>query len=598
MNLPRVASEFVRTLLRYYRFFRSYAGRRIFALIAIALVGSWAEAIGIALFFPIFSPGGASTPIAAAVARVVERLGLPPGVPGTLLLIVAAFTVKGVFLFLGGAYQYRVSSDVTRRMRERIVSALREVSYRHLLGTNTGVVTNVVTAEVSRSTSAFVHYAKVFPHLVNIAIFFVIILMLEWRMTLLVAAAGASVMLLVRIPAALSRRESLAISGESGGLAALLVQAVQGSKYLLSTSSFDRLERKILSSTRALARAEYRIGALYSLSTALAQPLIVVLMACVLFYYAVALGQDLAPAFVLMMYLYRILAEIFALQVDWQNFCSFSGGLDAVQRTIEDVERARAPRGREPFEGLRQSLELRGVTFAYDRGPVLSNIDVRVERNQAVGFVGESGAGKSTVVDLLTGLLEPGAGRVLVDGRDQASIEPGSFRRKVGFVPQEAVLFDDTVANNICLWSADPGRPDVQARIREAARQAHCDAFVEAMPEGYATRVGDRGVKLSGGQRQRLAIARELFKAPEILILDEATSALDSESEALIQQSIQALKGRMTILIIAHRLSTVRICDRLYVLDRGAVVEEGAVAELLGRPSSRFRRMCELQVLS
>jgi subfamily B ATP-binding cassette protein MsbA len=593
-----VASEFLSTLLRYYRFFRGYAGRRIFVLVAISLVGSYAEAIGIALFFPVFSPAGTSAPLSGAVARVVRLLGLPEGLPGTLLLILAAFSLKGVFLFLGGAYQYRVSSDVTRRIRERITSALHRASYRHLLGINTGAVTNVVTAEVSRTTSAFVHYSKVFPHLIQIAVFFAIILALEWRMTLLVAAAGAAVMLLVRIPAALSRRESRAVSGENGALAGLLVQAVQGAKYLLSTSSFDRLERKIVASTRTLARAEYRIGALYSLSTALAQPLIVLLMVCVLFYYAVALRQDLAPAFVLMMYLYRILAEIFALQVDWQNFCSFSGGLDAVERTLAELERARASRGRQPFTGLRQGLELRGVTFAYDRGAVLSGVDVRVGRNQTVGFVGESGAGKSTVVDLLTGLLEPQSGGVFVDGVDLSTIEPESFRRRVGYVPQEAILFDDTIGDNICLWSADAARADVQARISEAARQAHCEAFIEAMPEGYATRVGDRGVKLSGGQRQRLAIARELFKAPEILILDEATSALDSESEALIQQSIQALKGRMTILIIAHRLSTVRTCDRLYVLDGGRVVEEGAVADLLGRPSSRFRRMCELQVLS
>jgi subfamily B ATP-binding cassette protein MsbA len=593
-----LALEFLASFRRYWRFFHGYAGRRIHALIAIALVGSWAEAIGIALFFPIFSPGAAGGALSRAIALGVQALGLPPGVPGTLVLIVVAFTLKGLFLYWGGAYQYGVSSDVTCRIRERIVAAIGGAEYRHLVGASSGQLTSVITAEASRTSTAFVYYSKVFPHAINVGVFFVIILALEPRMTLLVAATGAAVGLLVRIPARLSYRESRAMSSEHGALAALLIQTVQGARYLLSTASFAPLRDRIVASARRLARAEHRIGALYSLSTAAAQPMVVLLLAGVLFYTAVVRAQSLAPAFVLMMYLYRILVELFTMQTDWQHFCSFAGGLDTVERTIRQLEEHRAHPGTEPFGGLRQGLELRGVGFAYQGGPpVISDLDLRVERNRTVALVGPSGAGKSTVVDLLTGLLSPQSGAVLVDGRDLASVDPGQLRRVVGYVPQEPMLFDDTVANNISLWSVDPAQPEGMARIRDAARRASCDGFVQAMPGGYASRVGDRGVKLSGGQRQRLSIARELFKSPEILILDEATSALDSESEALIQASIQALRGTMTILIIAHRLSTIRGCDHLYVLENGRLAEEGGFQELLDRPSSRFRRMCELQEL-
>jgi ABC-type multidrug transport system fused ATPase/permease subunit len=597
-KLLGVVLEFVITLGRYYRFFHTYAGRRILALIAIALVGSWVEAIGIALFFPVLSPGAPAGSLAHSIERAVDLLGLPPGLPGTLLLIVLAFTLKGLFLFLGGAYQYAVSSDVTRRIRERIVSAVRGAEYRYLVGTSSGQLTSVMTGEVGRTSTSFVFYSKVFPHLINMGVFFVVILVLEWRMTVLVGAAGIAVMLLVRIPARLSYRESRAVSGENGALASSMVQTVQNARYLLSTASFDRLEARIVASARRLARAEHRIGTLYSLSTALAQPLVVLLLAGVLFYYAALRAQSLAPAFVVMMYLYRILTEIFAMQTDWQYFCALAGGLDTVERTIRELEENRARPGREPFDGLRQGIELRGVSFAYQGGPVVvSDLELRVKRNRTVALVGTSGAGKSTVVDLLTGLLEPQSGEVLADARNLSSIDPGQFRRVIGYVPQEAMLFDDTVANNICLWSADPARPEVLARIREAAQRAHCDEFIRAMPEGYASRIGDRGIKLSGGQRQRLSIARELFKAPEILILDEATSALDSESEALIQASIQSLRGTMTILVIAHRLSTVRSCDHVYVLEKGRLAEDGGFQELLARPSSRLRRMCELQEL-
>src|SRR5262249_13836188 len=172
-------------------------------------------------------------------------------------------------------------------------------------------------------------------------------------------------------------------------------------------------------------------------------------------------------------------------------------------------------------------------------------------------------------------------------------IDLETLRRRIGYVPQDAMLFDDTVANNISLWS-----PATEAAIRDAAARAKCLEFIDAMPAGLATPVGDRGIKLSGGQRQRLAIARELFKQPDILVLDEATSALDSESERAIQQSIDAIKGQMTILIIAHRLSTVRNSDLVCVLNAGRIVEQGSYTELVNRPDSRFRRMVDLQQLT
>jgi subfamily B ATP-binding cassette protein MsbA len=178
-----------------------------------------------------------------------------------------------------------------------------------------------------------------------------------------------------------------------------------------------------------------------------------------------------------------------------------------------------------------------------------------------------------------------------MDGTDLASIDLATLRQRIGYVPQDAILFDDTVAANISLWSEDMSRE----RIRDAAERARCVEFIDRMPEGFDTPIGDRGVKLSGGQRQRIAIARELVRDPAILVLDEATSALDSESELAIQQSIDQLKGKMTIVIIAHRLSTIRGCDRVYVLSGGKLVEDGPFDELSMRANGIFRRMCELQ---
>jgi ABC-type multidrug transport system fused ATPase/permease subunit len=218
--------------------------------------------------------------------------------------------------------------------------------------------------------------------------------------------------------------------------------------------------------------------------------------------------------------------------------------------------------------------------------------------NTTVALVGESGAGKSTLVDMMTLMLRPRTGEIRIDDVPGSEADLASWRSQIGYVSQETVVFDDTIANNISLWKGDyESDPEHRERVEQAARDAYAHHFIEDLPNGYQTVVGDRGVRLSGGQRQRLFVARELFKQPNLLLLDEATSALDTESERYIQQSIDDLQGEVTVVIIAHRLSTIKNVDYIYVLDDGHVIEQGTYDELRGHEESRFREMVEMQSL-
>jgi ABC-type multidrug transport system fused ATPase/permease subunit len=195
-------------------------------------------------------------------------------------------------------------------------------------------------------------------------------------------------------------------------------------------------------------------------------------------------------------------------------------------------------------------------------------------------------------------MLKPRTGTVTIDGVPHDTIDLASWRDQIGYVSQETVVFDDTVANNISLWQGDIEEdPALRERVYHAAERAHAHHFIQDLPNGYQTVVGDRGVRLSGGQRQRLFVARELFKQPNLLLLDEATSDLDTASEQHIQSSIDALQGEVTVVIIAHRLSTVKNADRVYVLDEGRVIEEGSYHELRAREGGEFREMVEMQSL-
>lgn len=245
------------------------------------------------------------------------------------------------------------------------------------------------------------------------------------------------------------------------------------------------------------------------------------------------------------------------------------------------------------FTGFDKEIITENLSFAYPgHKPTLEEINVRIPKGKMVAFVGKSGGGKSTLIDMIMGFNEPMAGRITLDGIALQEFDIISYRRRIGYVPQESILFNMTIRDNL-LWASESATDE---EIKQACRQANADEFIEEFPNGYDTLVGDRGVRLSGGQIQRIALARAILRKPDILILDEATSSLDTHSERLIQQAIDVIAKQTTVIVIAHRLSTIVNADYLYVLKKGQVVEEGTYSELVQK-NGEFHRMMQLQAL-
>jgi subfamily B ATP-binding cassette protein MsbA len=265
---------------------------------------------------------------------------------------------------------------------------------------------------------------------------------------------------------------------------------------------------------------------------------------------------------------------------------------EVLDRHTEVVEKA----GAAPLAPFRRTLEFDDVVFAYDDGharPILRGVSLTAHAGQMIAIVGRSGAGKTTLVNLIPRFYDVTGGAIRVDGVDVRDVTLASLRAQIGIVTQETVLFDDTIAHNIAY-----GRPDAPRELIEAAaRAAHAHDFIQALPEGYQSTIGERGQRLSGGQRQRLAIARALLKDSPLLILDEATSSLDTESEQLVQDALVNLMKNRTSFVIAHRLSTIRRADAILVMDRGRIVEIGRHDDLLARSGSLYARLYELQLL-
>lgn len=269
-------------------------------------------------------------------------------------------------------------------------------------------------------------------------------------------------------------------------------------------------------------------------------------------------------------------------------------GSPAIEEIYEDARRfgvlaSNLPADRAPPMPFTSKVEIRNLTFTYDeeRGPALVDVDLEIRRGESIGIVGSTGAGKSTFVDLLLGLLEPEQGQILIDGVDVRTDERG-WRANIGYVPQTIYLVDDDLRRNIAL-GIERGEID-EARVQSSMKMAQLDGLVGRLPKGLKTVVGERGVRLSGGERQRVAIARALYHEPSVLVFDEATSSLDNKTEREITRAIEGFRGEKTIVVIAHRLSTVKACDRILFLERGRVIAEGPYAQLL-EDNPQFREL-------
>jgi len=284
------------------------------------------------------------------------------------------------------------------------------------------------------------------------------------------------------------------------------------------------------------------------------------------------LGFDLAVIGAFLFILWRLTPRISALNTGRQSLAGTGAAIHNVRMAMEATANPKIVSGQKAFVKLNGGIELKDVNFSYDGGvEVLRDTSFTIEKGKMTAIVGPSGEGKTTIVDLIIRNNDPTRGSILVDGIDLRELDLPSWRKTVGVVSQDVYLFNDTVSSNISL-----GRPGVTTEdIENAAKQTFAHDFIQRMPQGYETQIGDRGWNLSGGQRQRLALARAILMKPEILILDEATSALDSESERLIQEYMNRIQGTCTLIVVAHRLSTIRGADKIVVLQDGKIVEQG-----------------------
>ena len=615
-----------RRLLRLFRPHRSAALTAVLAMLGVALFTGLVTYLFGPLFYQVLTPeartavmahAGAAPGLGSVVGEksVVRRTAVAKALDGGLasleaalgvtpqtrafvlpLLLFAAFVLKNVCAFVA---EYRFNTvglafvrDLRKTLYERILGQSGAFFARH----PSGDLIARVTGDVDRIQSLFgTDLADLVQSLATLAVLLVVVVSLSPQLTLVALLITPAIIVPVVLIAKRLRALSRSARERMGELTGVLSETIRGARVVQAygaeaweSGRFSEVNER----TFRLAKKGARVMAFSSPLVETAS----VLAFLLLLGYAttrIAAGRMTLGTFIsygvglAMMYqpFKRATRTNLALQ---QALASARRLFEVLDAPNDVVDRPDA----RPIAGFTREILFEGVSFAYGDGEmVLEGVDLALRRGSVTALVGPSGAGKSTLAALLPRFMDPTAGRVTLDGMDLGDVTLASLRAHIGLVTQDVVLFDDTVRRNVAY-----GRPEVsETDVRDALAAANAIAFVDALPDGLDTRVGEGGARLSGGQRQRLAIARALFKDPPILVLDEATSALDAESERAVQEALERLMAGRTVLVIAHRLSTVRRADQLVVLDAGRIVERGRHADLLAA-GGLYRRLHDLQV--
>jgi ATP-binding cassette subfamily C protein len=539
------------------------------------VVGTVAESVGLATLLPLLTiatgdAASADSPIQRTILSGIEALDLPPTLLVMSLVVIAGMVLRGILGLMATAQVGYAVAEVTTQLRQRLIEALMQVRWSYFARQPVGRFGHSISGEATRAADAYQNAANLIVAAFQVVVFCSIAFLMSWWLAVASIVLGGVLVLSFNSFIRRARRAGQQQTKRSKKLAARLTDALISIKPLKSMARHHQFGKLFSAEVRELNDAmRAQVFAKQALRN-LQDPVIGIFLVVVL-YLALSFGRiPVAELIVMAVFLYKTVDTIGRAQLAYQSLAIAESAYTSLRDTIDEAERER-----ESWTGTRAptltiGCSLHNVSFAFPSKTVLREVSLSIPAGKVTALTGTSGAGKTTIADLLLGLHRPNLGEVRIDDVPLAEIDLARWRRMVGYVPQEIILFHDTVFNNVSLGEPGLTREDVQ----QALEAAGVWDFVAGLPEGMDSLVGERGTLMSGGQRQRIAVARALVHRPSLLILDEATSALDPATEAAICQNLTRLSGSrgLTILAISHQRSWVEAADRVYQVAHQAAV--------------------------
>lgn len=559
-------------------FFRAYPWQTALMLAALLLSGA-AEGIGLSALLPLLNivlgpeasavmPGAEAAEQNAferTVLDTLSSLGIAPTLGNMLLILLGGVTFKSVFLLIGQRQVGYTAAQVSTDLRLELLRVVLRSKWEYFLHQPVGKLTNALATEAQRSSAAFLNGANAIVYLIQAVIYASIAFALSWRASLAGIVAGVIVIGLSHFLVLITRRAGKKQTKLMTSLMSNLTDTLQSVKPLKAMAREHLADQVLAHDTNRLNKALRR----QVMSEAMldsGQELMFTAFICLGIYIAIdRFTIELTVVMVLVVALGRGFSYFGKVQKQYQKLVQRESAYWSLMDSINAASSAEEHPGGSVAPSFEKALVFENVSFGYDKHPVFQDLSFRINAGSLTTLVGSSGAGKTTVVDLIIGLLTPAQGKILLDGNSLQDTDIKQWRSMIGYVPQDTILLHDSILHNVTLGDPELSLEDAE----QALRTANAWDFVSGLSEGLDTLVGERGGKLSGGQRQRIVLARALVNKPRLLILDEATSALDRESEEAVCQTMKSLKGQLTILAISHNRAMVQAADRVYQMANG-----------------------------
>ncbi|MGJ3245103.1 MAG: ABC transporter ATP-binding protein [Elainellaceae cyanobacterium] len=568
-------------------------------IVGLGILASLSEGFGISLFIPLLQSLDQSSTTAGDRNVYINFINqFSDFFPADNRLIVLAAAIFACILLKNClAYGNTVlfawlNSRISHRLRSGIFNQLLNVSYSFLERSESGKLLNTLATETWKTSQALSVLVNLIINICTIFVFGILLILISWQMTLLVTVLMLGISLGIQIMTRQVKQLGQQAVATNSELANRMWEGFGGMKVIRSFGQEAYEQRRFDHASINVRNTFLKLDMVSGLVSPVSEILSAILLLCSLLF---ALQHDRAalPALLTFIFiLYRLQPKVKQLNSARVGLVAMASSVQDVLSLLDHENKPYLRSGSTFFSGLQRGIALRSVMFHYDPldQPALQDISIYIPKGKTTAFVGPSGAGKSTLINLICRFYDPTEGEIQVDDRPLHTLDLTSWRSRIAIVSQDVYMFSTSVRDNIAYGRLEA----TDSEIEEAAKLANAHDFICELPNGYDTKVGDRGLRLSGGQRQRIALARAIIRDPDILVLDEATNALDSISENLIQEALNTLSQNRTVIVIAHRLSTIEQADQIIVLQAGRVVEQGNLNQLLSL-DGLFAQLYQLQ---
>ena len=590
------------SLLKYFSYFKNIAGWHMYGYILVNLLVGLLDGLGLAMFIPLLgiasginaNTGDENSDVINFIVNLFDSVGINLNLVSALLFMVVVFSIKGVFYYLRNVYFIKIRVKSVSLLRLNLIKSLNELSYSGFTKLEAGRIQNTMVGELGKVIGALMSFFVYLQHIIMLATYIFLAFIANWQFAILVAIGGSLSNLFYKYINNYTKEKATLLSSKGNSFNAILIQILHNFKYLKATNHYQLFSKKLVNNIHEQEKINLGVGKISSIGESLREPFTIVIITGVIIVQTSYLGESFSSILLSLLLFYRALGHLVSMQNSWNTFLANSSGIDSFETLLSDFKHYKEPlHYQEKIEHI-DDISIKNISLSFRGKKAIDNISFSIKKNSSVAFVGESGAGKTTLANIISGLQTPDDGEIIIEGKSLYKTNLNFFRNHLGYITQEAVIFNDSIFNNVTFWQEKS--EENEEKFRKTIEKVSLSEFLNELPEKENTQLGNNGILISGGQKQRISIARELYKDAELLILDEATSALDTETERHIKNNIDLLQGQTTLIIIAHRLSTIKNVDIIYVLDKGKIIASGDFDSLI-KSSEKFKKMVELQEL-